>query len=144
MGINIFSWASLRIISARAPRGWLKWALRRTIFMVKNKNCFSIVITMEGIDDIKNWPWHSASNSFFHHHSKKMTRTLQWLLDFEPLLWFLPFIGTFKDSKIYSLLAQKILHCSTQNAPLCLTEFYLFDVRECILIISAGFTISHG
>ena len=47
-------WARLRLILARAIRRGLKRALRRTqnIFMPKNINSVSIIITLEGIERI--------------------------------------------------------------------------------------------
>ena len=52
-GINMF-WARLRLILARAVRRGLKWALRRAqnIFMPKNINSITIIITLEGIERI--------------------------------------------------------------------------------------------
>ena len=52
-GINLF-WAQLRLILARAVRRGLKWALRRAqnIFMPKNINSVTIIITLEGIERI--------------------------------------------------------------------------------------------
>ena len=46
------------------------------------------------------------------------------------IVWFLLFIGSFKQSKIPSLLALKILilHFSSQNAPLCLKMWLHFDI----------------
>ena len=51
--INMF-WARLRLILARAVRRGLKWALRRAqnIFMPKNINSITIIITLEGIERI--------------------------------------------------------------------------------------------
>ena len=47
-------WARLRLILARAVRLGLKWALRRAqnIFMPKNINSITIMITLEGIEEI--------------------------------------------------------------------------------------------
>lgn len=55
VGINIFSWTSLRLISAQAAHWVLGegWDELLEVPRVKNKNCFSIVITMEDIDDIE-------------------------------------------------------------------------------------------
>ena len=52
-GINVF-WARLRLILARAVRRGLKWALRRAqnIFMPKNINSITIIITLEDIERI--------------------------------------------------------------------------------------------
>ena len=52
--INMF-WAWLRFTLARAVKRVLKWALRKayTIFMPKNINCITIIITLEGITEIK-------------------------------------------------------------------------------------------
>ena len=52
-GINMF-WARLRLILARAVRRGLKLALRRAqnIFMPKNINSITIIITLEGIERI--------------------------------------------------------------------------------------------
>ena len=52
-GINMF-WTRLRLILARAVRQGLKWALRRAqnIFMPKNINSITIIITLEGIERI--------------------------------------------------------------------------------------------
>ena len=54
-GINMF-WARLRLILARAVRRGLKRALRRAqnIFMPKNFNSTTIIITLEGIEKINN------------------------------------------------------------------------------------------
>ena len=52
-GINMF-WAQLRLILARAVRRGFKWALIRAqnIFMPKNINSITIIITLEGIERI--------------------------------------------------------------------------------------------
>ena len=52
-GINMF-WARLRLILARAVRRGLKSALRRAqnIFMPKNINSITIIISLEGIERI--------------------------------------------------------------------------------------------
>ena len=52
-GINIF-WARLRLILARSVRRGLKSALRRAqnIFVPKNINSITILITLEGIEKI--------------------------------------------------------------------------------------------
>ena len=53
VGINMF-WAQLRLILARATRWGLKWVLRtaQNIFMPKNINSITIIITLEGIEKI--------------------------------------------------------------------------------------------
>ena len=54
LGISMF-WARLRLTLARAVKRGLKWALRRTqnIFMLKNINCITIIVTFKGIEKIK-------------------------------------------------------------------------------------------
>ena len=51
---NMF-WDQLRLILARAVRRGLKRAVRsaQNIFMPKNINCITIIITLEGIEKIK-------------------------------------------------------------------------------------------
>ena len=56
------------------------------------------------------------------------------------IVWFLLFIGSFKQAKIPSLLALKILiiHFSSQNATLCLKKWLHFDIAaiERTLVVS--------
>ena len=82
---------------------------------------------------------------FTNAHRKKMTGTLQCfsilIVSFgHTIVWFLLFIGSFKQAKIPSLLALKILilHFSSQNAPLFLKKWLHFDIVaiERTLIVS--------
>ena len=50
MGINMF-WVQLRHILAHTIRGALRRA--QNVFMPKNINCITIIITLEGIEKIK-------------------------------------------------------------------------------------------
>jgi len=52
--INMF-WAQLRLTLAWAIRQGLKWALRmvQNIFMPKNLNCITTVISLEGTEKLK-------------------------------------------------------------------------------------------
>lgn len=85
-----------------------------------------------------------ANSTFFHQctsqENDRDTAMLLWLhfdcfsiliVSFgHTIVWFLLFIGSFKQAKIPSLLALKILilHFSSQNAPLCLKKWLHFDI----------------
>ena len=76
-GINVF-WAWLRLILAQAVRQGLKWALRRTqnIFMPKNINCITIIITLEGTERINTEKVTTKrSEEYFSHQRCKETST---------------------------------------------------------------------
>ena len=72
-GINMF-WVWLRLILARAVRRGLKWALRRAqnIFMPKNINSITIIITLESIEETK-----TLKNIFFTSAERKREQTLK-------------------------------------------------------------------
>ena len=73
-GINMF-WARLRLILARAVRRGLKLALRRAqnIFMPKNINSITIIITLEGTERIntENMTTKRSEEYFFHRRFKE-------------------------------------------------------------------------
>ena len=67
-------WSRLRLILARAVRRGLKGALRRAqnIFMPKNINCITIIITLKGIEETKTEKMTTKQCEYFlHHHCKK-------------------------------------------------------------------------
>ena len=127
-GINMF-WVRLRLILARAVRRGLKWALRRAqnIFMPKNINSITNVITLEGIEET---------------NTEKMTTKQVWIIFFSPalgenvnklwngfsiligcldrtIIWFSVIIGLFQRPKIYyakfSIWALKMRHDARQG-----------------------------
>ena len=83
-------WARLRLILARADKRGLKSALRRAqnIFMPKNINSITIIITLEGIERIntEKMTTKRSKEYFFTSDARKRKQTLKWLLDFDWLL----------------------------------------------------------
>ena len=79
-GINMF-WVRLRLILALAVERGLKWALRRAqnIFMLKNMNSISSIITLDGTDKIKTerkWQQNGLKNISFTNDVRKRQQTL--------------------------------------------------------------------
>ena len=118
-GINMF-WARLRLILARAFRRGLKWALRRAqnIFMSKNINSITIIITLEGIEII-NTEKMTAKRSeeyFFQQRCKETSKNFEMASQF----WLAAYIVRLFDShfslvyfsELKYILARQILHFS--------------------------------
>ena len=107
-GINMF-WARLRLILARAVRRGFKWALIRAqnIFMPKNINSITIIITLEGIERInteKMTTKHSEEYFFLLWvNVNKLWNGFSSLIGCldRTIIWFSLFIGLFQRAKIH-------------------------------------------
>ena len=119
VAINMF-WARLRLILARAVRRGLKWALRRAqnIFMPKNINSISIIITLEGIErtNTEKMTTKRSEEYFFHQQCKETSANFEMASRF----WLAAYIVWSFDSQfslvhfsgLKYILARQILHFS--------------------------------
>ena len=121
-GINMF-WARLRLILARAVRLVLKWALRRAqnIFISKNMNSITIIITLEGIErmNTEKMTTKRSEEYFFHQRCKETSRNFVMV----SRLWLAAYIVRLFDS-----------HCSFQGTKIDLSPpnspFQPFKMRH--------------
>ena len=118
-GINMF-WARLRLILAWAIRRGLKWVLRgaQNIFMPKNINSITIIITLEGIEKIntEKLTTKQSEEYFFHERCwKTSTNTVMasrfWLAAYFIQLFDSQFSLVYFSGLKY-ILASQILHFS--------------------------------
>ena len=119
LGINMF-WARLRLALVRAIRPGLKWALRRAqnIFMPKNINSVTIIITLKGIEKLKTEKMTTKQSEeyFFQQRCEKTsTNTVMasriWLAAYIVRLFDSHFSLVYFSGLKYSL-AHQILHFS--------------------------------
>ena len=118
-GINMF-WARLRLILARAVRRGLKWALRRAqnIFMPKNINSITIIITLEGIERINTekmtTKW--SEEYFFHQRYKETSTNFEMASRFRLAAYIIRLFDSHFSlvyfSRLKYILAHQILHFS--------------------------------
>ena len=116
-------WAQLRLIVAQAIRRGLKWALRRAqnIFMPKNINSITIIITLEGIERIntENMTTKRSEEYFFHQRCKETSRNFVMAFRF----WLAAYIVRLFDShfslvhfsELKYILARKMRHNVRQS-----------------------------
>ena len=127
-GINMF-WARFRLILARAVMRGLKWALKRAqnIFMPKNINSVTIIITLEDTERIntEKMTTKRSEECFFHQRCKEMSTNFEmasrfWLAAY--IVWLfdshfsLVHFSGLKSGLKY-ILARQIIHFRPQNAP---------------------------
>ena len=97
VGIKMFR-AQLRLILAWAIRWGLKWALRgaQNIFMPKNINSITIIITLEGIERIntEKMTTKRSEEYFFHQWCKEMSTNFAMASQF----WLAAYIVRLFDS----------------------------------------------
>ena len=125
-GINMF-WARLRLILARAVRRGLRWALRRAqkIFMPKNINSITIIITLEGIEKIntEKMTTKRSEEYFFHQWCKETSTNFVMASRF----WLAAYIVRLFDShfslvhfsELKYVLARKMRHIARQSDNNC-------------------------
>ena len=117
-GVNMF-WARLRPILARAVRRGLKWALRRAqnIFMPKNINSITIIITLEDIERIntEKMTTKRSKEHFFHQRCKETSTNFEMASRF----WLATYIVWLFDSHF------SLVHFSPPNSP-----FYPVKMRH--------------
>ena len=96
-GINMF-WVRLRLILARAIRRGLEWALRRAqnIFMPKNINSITIIITLEGTERINTEKMKTkwSEEYVFHQRCREMSTSFVMA----SLFWLVAYIVWLFDS----------------------------------------------
>ena len=121
-GINMFL-ARLSLILARAFRRGLKWALRRAqnIFMPKNINSITIIITLEDIERIntEKMTTKRSEEYFFHQRCKDMSTNFEmasrfWLAAY--IVWlFVSHFSLVHFSGLKYILARKMCHNARQT-----------------------------
>ena len=132
--LNMF-WARHRVILARAARWGLKWT--QNIFILKNINSITIIITLEGIALRKYKTEKNDNETVWTINQAKLARIYK-ILPFEfskvvraSRFWLPAYIVRIFDSHfllvyfsgLKYILARQILHFSPQNAPQCSTKW---------------------
>ena len=151
-------WVCLWLISARAVRQGLKWALKRLqiIFMPKNINCYYCHIG--GQWENKNWnKWqqNSLGNTSFINAVRKHQQILEWLLNFYGLLtsyyWVSLFIGIFPHARIHFSLPNspfQPIKCTTMPEKViityCSSYFLLGAFHQFFVWLFDRFTQNYG